>query len=145
VLRTAASLKDRPAAAAASCAAEAEREARLQCLVAHANVVRVLQPPLGTATFTLEWCDFDIAKVRDVLATRQSDAHSRRRCNQVLRGPALQLPVAAVKALFEDLLRGLGACHARGVLHRVRRRHGHFSLLASALSDAFAHPGRQAS
>ena len=67
VLRTAASLQDRPAAAPASCAAEAEREARLQRLVAHANVVRVLQPPLGTASFALEWCDFDVAKARYVL------------------------------------------------------------------------------
>ena len=82
VLRTAASLHDRPAAAAASCAAEAQREANLQCLVAHANVVRVLQPPLGAATFALEWCDFDLAKVRDVLATRSSAADSPAEANR---------------------------------------------------------------
>ena len=68
MLRTAASLHDRPAGALASCAAEAEREARLQSLVAHPNVLRVLQPPLGTASFALEWCDFDVLQARSVRA-----------------------------------------------------------------------------
>ena len=64
VLRTAASLQDRPPAGEqAACAAEAEREARLLSLVAHANVLRVLQPPLGEASFALEWCDVDVAQV----------------------------------------------------------------------------------
>ena len=101
MLRTVASLQDRPAATPASCVAEAEREARLQCLVAHANVVRVLQPPLGTASFALEWCDFDVATVRPGGSTlgacrlrlpvqtgsaRSSVATSRRSSESVIRG-----------------------------------------------------------
>ena len=64
---------------------------------------------------------------------------------QALSGLATPLPVAAVKALFEDLLRGLDACHARGVLHRVRRQRmrGHALMLSSAPSAPCA--GRQAS
>jgi serine/threonine protein kinase len=40
---------------------------------------------------------------------------------QVLRCRTQPLPEAATKALFEDLLHGLAACHARGILHRARR------------------------
>jgi hypothetical protein len=65
VLRTSASLHDRaPAGEQASCVAEAEREAHLLSLAAHANVLKVLQPPLGTASFALEWCDTDVAQAR---------------------------------------------------------------------------------
>jgi hypothetical protein len=50
----------------------------------------------------------------------------------LLCAPALAAPgdAAAAKALFEDVLRALAACHARCVLHRVRLRLRLLALLA---------------
>jgi serine/threonine protein kinase len=54
----------------------------------------------------------------------------------VLRQRALPLCEAATKALFEDLLRALHACHARSVLHRVRGRAAARVSVCSLLTDA---------
>ena len=90
MLRTVASLHDRPPDdEQATCAAEADREARFLGLVAHANVLKVLQPPLGSATLTLEWCDIDVAQARRVkgIRTARRSSHSARRSSAVGRSP----------------------------------------------------------
>jgi len=90
-----------PSGDAALCAADAAREASLLRRVVHVNIVRcvdsLLEPP--PCSLTLEWCDTDVARL--------------------LRSGPLRL--AAAKALFEDLLRGLAACAEKGLLHLVRR------------------------